>query len=161
MDDHLWIFLDDRGLSRPVEEIWIPELSVDIVWMTATAPDDEINLSGGGIPKLEISPVDVAALAAEFTGDSGCVIAIFDSLEGIVEASNHGLPARRITIVSYVADDGVRVAPNVHFDEQDHARIALLTERGFNVIIQPLPNVTPRPWPGPAAESKPAATLPA
>lgn len=154
MDDHLCIFLDDRGLSRPIEEIWIPELSVDIVWMTSPGPDDEINLSAGSIPKLELSPADVAALSAEFTDDSGSVIAIFDSLASIVEASNYGLHPRRITIVSYVAEDGVRVAPNVHFNDQDHTRIALLIARGFTLTIQPLPNVTPRPWPGPVTDPK-------
>lgn len=146
MDDHLWIFLDDRGLSRPIEEIWVPELNIDIVWMTAPAPDVEINLSSGTTPTLELSPADVAALSSEFNEDSGRIMVIFDSLASLDEAHSYGLTPRRVTIVSHNPEDGVRVAPNVLFQEEDHRRISRLIQRGFELYIQPLPNVTPRPW---------------
>lgn len=154
MDDHLWIFLDDRGISRPIEEIWIPDLRVDVVWMTAPAPDDEINLSTGKTPTLELSPADVAALSAEFTEDSGRIMVIFESLESLVQSVNFGLAPRRVVIVSHGPEDAARVAPNVHFTDEDLARLSHLTLRGFELYIQPLPNVTPRPWPGPMTENR-------
>lgn len=155
MDDHLWISLDDRGMSRPIEEIWIPNLSIDVVWMTAPAPDEEINLNAGSTPTLELSPADVAALSAEFTDERGRVLVVFDTLEALLQASNFGLSPSRVTIVSYTPEGGVRVAPNVHFTQEDQQRITVLTARGFELFIQPLPNVTPRPWPGPITDPRP------
>lgn len=146
MDDHLWIFLDNRGLSRPTEEIWIPSLGIDVVWMTSPAPDVEINLSSGVTPCLELSPADVAALSAEFNETNGRVLVIFASLDELDEAANYGLKPRPVTIVSQGAPDGIRVAPNVFFTLEDQRILTRLILRGFEVKIQPLPNVTARPW---------------
>lgn len=147
MDDHLWVHVDDRGLSRVTEEIWIPYLDVDVIWTTEELDDNEEVLHGA-VPVLELSPADVAALASEMADDSGRVLSMFSSLEEVVEAADFGLPPRRITIVHHQSESGVRVAPNVFLSTRDDAIIQSLIARGFQIVLQPLPNVTGRPWSG-------------
>lgn len=146
MDDHLWIFLDNRGLSRPIEELWNPSLGIDVVWMTSPVPEVEINLSTDATPCLELSPADIAALSAEMNDTSGRVLAIFESIAELDEAANFGLKPRPVTIVSLGTPDAIRVAPNVFFTPDDQRILTGLIRRGFELKIQPLPNVTPRPW---------------
>lgn len=147
MDEHLWIFIDDRGLSRALEEIWIPHIGADLVWLTENSPDEEVELSNGSVPILEVSPADIAALSIEEAETDGRIIAIFNSLSSLMEAVTFGLNARRVTIVAHSSENGERVAPNVHFSPADHSLIARLAGRGISFYIQPIPNVTARPWP--------------
>lgn len=147
MDDHLWVHVDDRGLSRVSEEIWTPYLDVDVIWTTAELDEDE-ELLNGAVPVLELSAADVAALSSEMTQDAGRVLTLFASLDEVAEAAEFGLPPRRITVVHYLSEDGVRVAPNVFLSTRDDAIIQSLVARGFGIVLQALPNVTGRPWSG-------------
>lgn len=156
MDEQLWIFIDDRGLSRALEEIWIPHIGADLVWVTESAPDEEVELSNGTVPILEVSPADIAALSIEEADTQGRVFAVFDSLASLMEAATFGLQPHRVIVVSYRPEDGDRVAPNVQFGPKDHSLISRLVAKGFTFFIQPIPNVTARPWPSP--DARPHAT---
>src|SRR5699024_1939633 len=71
MNNHLWIFIDDRGLSRPILELWVPALNIDVIWTTGKTIEDEIDLNAEASPALELSPADIAALSSEFSDEQG------------------------------------------------------------------------------------------
>lgn len=150
MDEQLWIFIDDRGLSRAIRENWIPHISADLVWLTESSPDDEVDFANGIVPVLDLSPADIAALSIEEADAPGHILAIFDSLENLVEAAGYGLQPRRVTIVSHQTEGGERIAPSVAFSQRDLNYIRRLTAKGYRFYIQALPNVTARPWPSPS-----------
>ena len=149
MDEQLRIFVDDHGISRSLKEIWLPHIGADLIWISEDTVSDEIDLATLNIPMLELSPANIAALSSEETDAPGHIVAIFGSLESLQEAAAIGLQGRPVVIRSYAPEDGQRVAPGVHFRPGDQSLISRMRAKGFTFVIQPLPNVTARPWPAP------------
>lgn len=148
MDEHLWVHIDHRGLSRQTEELWIPHLDADAIWLTNLSPDDDDGaLLQRTVPVLELTPAHIAALAAESaSGDAQPrAIVLLSTLDELREAVDFGLTPRRITIVTHQRDNGRRLAANVLLDDRDEAIMRDLEAEGFTFVIQALPNVTPRP----------------
>lgn len=155
MNNHLWIFIDDRGLSRPILELWVPALGIDVIWATGNALDDEIDLNAEVSPALELSPADIAALSAEFTEEKGHVLVVIDSLTSLQESIDFGLEIPEVTIVHHVKTDGERIGPSASFTDEDLRLVEQMARGGLKFYIQPIPNVTARPWKGSRAHTRP------
>lgn len=155
MNNYLWIFIDDRGLSRPILEFWVPALSIDVIWTTGKTLDAEIDLNAEGSPALELSPADIAALSSEFTDEQGHVLVVIDSLAALQDAIDFGLEVPEVTIVHHVKTNGERVGPSASFTREDIRQVEHMARRGLKFFIQPIPNVTARPWKGSRAHTRP------
>lgn len=155
MNNHLWIFIDDRGLSRPIREFWVQTLGIDVIWTTANAPEDDIDFNEEASPALQLSPADIAALSSEFTDEQGHVLVIMDSMRALQEAVDFGLDIREVTIVHHVEEDGTRIGPNAAFTDESMRRVEQMARGGLQFFIQPIPNVTARPWKGSRPHTRP------
>lgn len=138
--------LDDRGVSRALLDMWIPHVDADAVWVIGgDLPDAD--LARDVVPFVEMSPLDVSAVASEAGGDDVRILAVFCSVAALKQASVMGLTATRITITSL--GDGTqahRVGASVHVSKDELADLAAAARRGFSFDIQGLPNVTARSW---------------
>lgn len=155
MNNHLWLVIDDRGLSRPIRELWVHALSIDVIWTTGKTNAEEIDLNQEASPALELSPADIAALSSEFSDEKGHVLVIIDNLTALQEAVDYGLEINEVTIVHHLSDDGERVGPGASFSHDDLEIVKGLVRRGLKFFIQPIPNVTARPWKGSEAHTRP------
>lgn len=155
MNNHLWLFIDDRRLSRPIREIWTEALNIDVIWTTGDGTANALDLQEEGSPALELSPADIAALSTEFSDNQGHVLVIIDSLQGLHEAVDYGLEIEEVTIVHHVKPNGERVGPNASFSTDDLDIVQQLVRQGLKFFIQPIPNVTARPWKGSEAHTRP------
>lgn len=155
MNNHLWIFIDDRGLSRPILELWVPALNIDVIWTTGKTIEDEIDLNAEASPALELSPADIAALSSEFTDEQGHVLVVIDSLKSLQESIDFGLDIPEVTIVHHVKPDGERIGPSATFASEDLKLVENMARGGLKFYIQPIPNVTARPWKGSRAHTRP------
>jgi|GEM_PF-4376534 len=159
MNNHLWLLIDDRGLSRPIRELWVRALNIDVIWTTGKISADEIDLNAETSPALELSPADIAALSSEFTDDKGHVLVVIDSLQSLQEAVDFGLEIDEVTIVHHLNPEGERIGPNAFFSEEDLEVVKRLVRRGLKFYLQAIPNVTARPWKGSAAHTRPGYML--
>lgn len=152
-DDHLWLHVNDRGISRQVEELWIPHLRIDVVWLSDSL-DDDICSTGDGrlVPVMRTSPAGLAALYAEHQNEDRRALAIVGSLSEVLEAAAFGLSPLKITIVALGDDNAERVAPGVWLSDDDYEALSELEEMGFSTDVQILPNVTGRPMRSAPAE---------
>lgn len=155
MNNHLWLFIDDRRLSRPIREIWTEALNIDVIWTTQDGTAQALDFQDEQSPALELSPADIAALSTEFSEDQGHVLVIIDSLENLQEAVDYGLDIEEVTIVHHVKPQGERVGPNASFSPTDLQIVQRLVRQGLKFFIQPIPNVTARPWKGSKAHTRP------
>ncbi len=148
MNKRLHFFIDDQGLSRSIRDMWAPSLDIDVIWTTSTAPPDEIILSDQSTPTLELSPADIAALSIELSAGEGQILVIFHGLHPLIDAVDFGLNIDEVVIVRHHSDAGERIAPDVYFSENELQQIQQLRLQGIQFVIQPIPNVTARPWDG-------------
>lgn len=155
MNNHLWLVIDDRGLSRPIRELWVHALNIDVIWTTGTISAEEIDLAKESSPALELSPADIAALSSEFSDDQGHVLVVIDRLAALQEAIDFGLEIDEVTIVHHLNPEGERVGPHAFFSAEDLEIVQRLVRRGLKFFIQAIPNVTARPWKGSEAHTRP------
>lgn len=155
MNNHLWLVIDDRGLSRPIRELWVHALNIDVIWTTGTISAEEIDLAKESSPALELSPADIAALSSEFSDEQGHVLVVIDRLDALQEAIDFGLEIDEVTIVHHLNPDGERVGPHAFFSAEDLEIVQRLVRRGLKFFIQAIPNVTARPWKGSEAHTRP------
>lgn len=145
MDDILRIHINDRGLTRQIDELWAPQLRADVIWLSASEESQLISAyTERLIPVIEASPVELAALTAEQQNEGKRALAIFRSLEALVEAADFGLSPHRVNLVSIQSEPGTRIAPGVWLAQTDIAHTHSLLNLGFEFMVQPLPNVTGR-----------------
>lgn len=126
----------------------MPALDADVVWFIgplADGPDDE--QARELVPVVPLSPMDVAAILAEPSDDESVVLVLFCTAEALRDAAMMGLPAAEVTIVALGGDDATtRLSAEVHVTAADIDALSLVEQRGFTFELQPLPNVTERPW---------------
>ena len=150
------LYLDDRGLHRSLTEQWTHAVAADVVWYVGSVdqgPDDD--QARDVTPILPFSADELAALAREPSEEEASVMALFTSLDDLREAALLGLPAADVTILCLSERPGtIRLSAEVYIDESQREALAFLETRGFTFELQPLPNVTARPW-SPAASSTP------
>ena len=86
-------------------------------------------------------------MIAEQSASEQRVLAVFSSLDALQDAALGGLHAEEVTLLHVGAsDEGQRVAADIHIDDARMAALSYLEKRGFTFTVQPIPNVTPRPW---------------
>lgn len=144
----LHLFLDARGVSRSIAELWVPDLDADSVWFIGPAeraPDPD--LARDLVPVMTLAPLEVAAVVAEPIAEERRVLAVFASLEALQDAAMAGLGPAEVTLL-HMGDPeaGERVAADVHVDAEQRVALRFLERKGFSFSVQPIPNVTPRPW---------------
>jgi mannose/fructose/N-acetylgalactosamine-specific phosphotransferase system component IIB len=147
------LLLDDRGVGRTLFELWLPHIDPDAIWVVGgELPDGD--LSRDVVPFVELSPLDVTAVAAEAGGGDLRILAVFCSVTALCQAAAMGLAPGRVTITSVGAEGTERrIGPSVHLSESEIDELAQAERRGFTFDIQGLPNVTARTWrPGEEAE---------
>ena len=138
--------LDDRGVSRALLDLWIPHVDADAVWVVGGELPDA-DLARDIVPFVEMSPLDVAAVASEAGADDVRILAVFCSVHALKQASIMGLGATRVTITSLGnGTQDHRVGASVHVSAAELADLAATARRGFSFDIQGLPNVTARTW---------------
>lgn len=146
MSSPLRAILDDRGVSRTLLDLWVPHVDADAVWVIGgDLPDAE--LARDVVPFVELSPLDVAAVAAEAGGEGLRILAVFCSVSALRQAAVMGLAATRVTIAAL--GDGSqahRLGASVHLNSEEYKELGAVAERGFTFDIQGLPNVTARAW---------------
>jgi mannose/fructose/N-acetylgalactosamine-specific phosphotransferase system component IIB len=156
------LLLDDRGISRPIEELWIPALDPDLVWWIA---DDDIppDAIGESLPAVVLSPTQWAAAAAERPDPAiHRILVVFTSLEQLTLAARFGVQPQPVTVVHRrCGDDCPRIASQVYLEPAELLRARTLADQGFEFHIQAIPRVTSRRlplhpplpgtagWPGP------------
>jgi mannose/fructose/N-acetylgalactosamine-specific phosphotransferase system component IIB len=145
MDDVLWIHINDRGLTRQMDELWVPQLRADVIWLSAADNSQVVSAyTERLIPIIEASPGEIAALAAEQHEEGRRALAVFRSLDALLEAADFGLPPQTVNFVALQSDPGTRIAPGVWLNQDDLEFARELHRLGFELIVQPLPNVTRR-----------------
>ena len=147
------LILDDRGVSRALHELWLPHIDPDAIWVIGGELPDH-DLERDIVPFVMLSPLDVAAVAAEAGGGDLRILAVFCSTSALKQAAAMGLGPDKVTITSLNSEGGERrIAASVHVSETELSELADAERRGFSYEIQGLPNVTPRTW-RPAAEGQ-------
>ena len=148
MTVRLHLFVDERGLARTLVDLWIPHLDADAAWIVG--PSDrslDPELAREVVPILTLDPLEVAAVIAEQSASEQRVLAVFSSLDALQDAALGGLHAEEVTLLHVGStDEGQRVAADIHIDDSRMAALSYLEKRGFTFTVQPIPNVTPRPW---------------
>lgn len=146
MNDQLWVHINDRGLTRQVDDLWVPHLRIDVIWLSASVDSRVLSAyTERLVPIIEASPVEIVALAAEQHNEGRRALAVFRSLEDLADAAAVGLRAQVVNLVSLQSEPGKRIAPGVWLNEGDLAIAQQMITAGFEIIVQPLPNVTSRP----------------
>lgn len=138
------ILVDDRGLSRALLENWVPAIDPDVTWFVGdTDPDPE--LLHDIIPVVPMSAMELGSALAEFNASTNetRVVAIFESIDHLVRASQFGLAAQRAVLVN-IRGNGDRLSAQVTVSPEQAAQLKKLQEKGFEFNLQPLPNVTSR-----------------
>lgn len=152
MSRRVHVLLDDRGIQRALVDLWMPALDADVVWFVgpmSDAPGDE--QARDVVPVVPLSAMDVAAITAEPSEDDSVVLVLFCTTSDLQEAAMMGMPAGDVTLVALSGSDATtRLSAEVHVRTGDVAALAFVEQRGFTFALQPLPNVTERPW-SPAA----------
>lgn len=142
------VLVDSRGLSRPIRESWLDALQADAVWYVGDplgAPDPED--AQATYPQVELSAVDLGTAWLERGDESVRVVAVVDAIDALLEAADAGLPPTRVVLVALDGgEDGERLAAGVIVSSADLRALDTLASRGFEIVIQSLPRVTPRPW---------------
>lgn len=142
----LRIHIDDRGVSRQLLDLWIPQLDIDAIWLVDEQPSTA-EPPGDALPIAALSATDVAAVAAEQADDSRRALAVFTSCDALETAAMFGLPPGRVVLQRLVRDgDTHRVAVDIELDEEALRVLARLEARGFQFEIQSNPHVTSRKW---------------
>lgn len=150
------LFLDDRGLHRSLTDQWTHAVDADVVWFVGAidhGPDDD--QARDVTPILPFSADELAALAREPSEEEVSVIALFATVDDLRDAAIVGLPPADVTILNLrEGADTTRLSAEVHLTDAQREGLAFLEARGFTFELQPLPNVTARPW-SPAATPHP------
>lgn len=146
MTDQLWVHINDRGLTRQLDDLWVPHLRIDVIWLTASI-DSEVSSAYTErlVPIIEASPVEIVALAAEQHNEGRRAIAVFRSLTDLAEAAAVGFTPQVVNLISLENEPGKRIASSVWLNDDDLDIAQQLISAGFEIIVQPLPNVTSRP----------------
>lgn len=146
MSHNIRFHLDDRGLSRPILEMWIPSTDADALWYIGQDGTEVDQHSGDIVPMMVLSPMDVTAVMSERSAGGETVIALFESLEMLEEAIDFGLEPCRVTIHHLApSDEKARASATVFLTDSEIKAIRRLTRMGFEFVAQPLPNTTGLP----------------
>ena len=144
MNRSFHILIDDRGLSRALLENWVPALDPDVIWFVGDSePDPE--LLHDIIPVVPMSVREPGPALAELqaTAQETRIVAIFESVDHLLRASQFGLAAQRAVLVN-IDSTGDRLSAQVIVSQEQRVQLNQLQQKGFEFHLQPLPNVTSR-----------------
>ena len=129
-------------------DLWIPHVDPDVIWIVG--PDEiqpDAEREREVVPFVALSAADVAAVAAEENEEEILVLIVFCAADLLEQAASLGLPREPITIGHHVPDGAERrIAAEFSIDDDSLAAFRAVESLGFSLEIQPLPNVTARPW---------------
>lgn len=137
----LWL-LDERGISRPLLENWVPSFDPDVIWLVSDSDIDD-DLARETVPVLPLSPFEIGAALAEVPDAPARVLLVFTSVDLLASATRMGIAPTRVTLL-HARGPGERQSSQVTLDAAALERLRALAGRGFEFVLQPLPNVTGR-----------------
>ena len=140
------LIIDDRPPTDANLRAWSEHMDADVIWFVSQEPGAE-SQPAEVIPLLPFSPADIAVVFREVPAEGRRVLVVFPGGDALEEASRFDLPAQRVTLVHLERPGNrPRLAPGVVLDDVVEEQLRLLAEAGFTFVVQPLPNVTARPF---------------
>jgi len=141
-------YVDVRGLSRAIVDQWLPHVDADAAWLiTGSEPLGPLP-DALSTPCIAMTPNDLAALVHESnTEDDLRVLVVFASIQSLERAADAGLPPARVTCIQLGDEEAerTRLGTGLHVSDVELELLRSIQARGFELLAQALPNVTPRP----------------